>query len=64
MSDVNPQPDLEQTLHDLALMHEDTLAHVSYLSIYALNYTYIDFENHTMVVSGTEPEWSLEPCVS
>jgi hypothetical protein len=59
MPDINSQPDLQQTLHDLALMHADTLAHVSYLSIYALNYTYIDFEKNTMVVSGTEPEWLL-----
>ncbi len=48
---------IEQTFEDLALIHEDTLSSLKYLSVYALNYTYIDFESHKMVISGTESDW-------
>ena len=59
MSDIDIDPALERTLEDLALIHEETLSHLQYLSIYALNYTYINFDTQKMVVSGTETDWLM-----
>ena len=59
MSHTDIDPALEHTLQDLALIHEDTLSHLQYLSIYALNYTYIDFNTQKMVISGTETDWLM-----
>lgn len=57
MSHTGISPEMERTLEDLALIHEETLSHLEYLSIYALNYTYIDFNTQKMVISGTETNW-------
>tara|TARA_B100001094_G_scaffold333119_1_gene408738 strand:+ start:1147 stop:1761 length:615 start_codon:yes stop_codon:yes gene_type:complete len=55
----NTTKTFEQTFQDLALIHEDTLSSLQHLSVYALNYLYVDFESGKLIVSGTESDWLM-----
>jgi len=51
---------LPETLDDLAVISEHLLQEMEYLSVYALNYTYVNFETLDVVVMGTEADWLAE----
>ena len=48
---------LSETLDDLAVISEHLVKEMEYLSVYALNYTYVNFDTSEVVVMGTESDW-------